>query len=469
MSTSLKETLKKRILEDVIRSCRDEKNYKVLVLDNLATKIVSSCCKMVDIFSENIMIIEDLHKSRQQLQKREAIYFLTPTDESISLLLKDFVNKSPDKVQYKAAHLFFTDKVPDELFQEITESAIARYVKTFKEVNIAFIASENRIFDLNQGDSLIQTYSTGNEGSIAANNSLERIADQLSTVCATLNEYPSVRWYRNSSNWSNMYQTDHCERLANLVQQKLNSFKADDPEIGESSEKHKSQLIILDRSFDTITPLLHELTYQAMVLDLVTNSGKSSTDIYTYNKRQNGQEQVVQIPLDEEDELWVKNRHKHIAEVLNNLQKGISEFSKNKKMSTSNGKTPGINELKDIVRKMPQYQKECAAFGCHQMLAQDSMDKYNNGIEELVKVEQDLATGTDTSYNRIREPMRGMIPILTNENSDVKDKVRLILLFILFKGGISPDALNTLFFGWGLFLASGICRKKLWPKGFSQL
>ena len=58
---------------------------------------------------------------------------------------------------------------------------------------------------------------------------IDRIAEQLSTVCASLGEYPSVRIFK-PPNASDPH-FEKVERLANLVVTKMNSYKADDPNL----------------------------------------------------------------------------------------------------------------------------------------------------------------------------------------------------------------------------------------------
>ena len=53
------------------------------MLDSLATRMVSACCKMHEVMAEGITLVEDLSKMREPLPQLDAIYLITPTTEVI--------------------------------------------------------------------------------------------------------------------------------------------------------------------------------------------------------------------------------------------------------------------------------------------------------------------------------------------------------------------------------------------------
>ena len=407
--------------------------WKVLVVDEPGMKVISAAVGMYDIMEQQVSVVESLEKKRARFPDMAAIYLLAPTEDSIGRLLAEFADKT--KVLYgKAIFVYFLGPVPKNLMNELKQcKQLLKRLKGMAEVNTNFLVKEGRAFTLDIYDPFAALY-RGNKLEIIA-------AEKLVTLCATLNEYPFIRYNQES-------QT--CSSLASIFKLKMDRFVGSNPSWWyhgsgncpfSNVEKDRSTVLLLDRKSDCLTPLMHDFTYQAMVNDLLNIYG----DKITYKAESQDNPQIKEdkdVLLNDKDKLWVEMRGEHIAKVIEVLSGRIREVVNS---STSNvnrnkkGSNMSLAQLASALKELPEYREVMSKLSQHMNIAHECMDKLKRDkLLDLGDVEQTFATGKDDEGNNVplNETIRRCESSMLNIR-DPKDRLRLLLIATISQGGLT--------------------------------
>ena len=365
--------------------------WKVLVMDEQATRIISAALTMYDIMEQRVTIVESLELNRAPFPEMDVLYFCSPTKDAIQRIVDDF-EETP---RYGPVHLFFTDAVGGEEFALLQSSnKLISRVKTLKELSLEFLAAEANAFHLDLKSCLPALYGTDPSPMLR-----NIIARKLSTMCISLNEHPAIRYQGNSI---------HAKAIAQGVNEYIKAYKRANPKVsfnGDDAhdERERGQLLILDRTFDPLAPLMHEYTYQSMVYDLIGIEGDNQIEYYSTNNK--GQTEQKKALLGEHDDLWVEYRHQHIAKVIDSLKVRMNDIVQNNAgaaLAKKSGADMKITAMADAVKSLPEYQQIMARLGQHVAIAQLCMDSFTKQkLIDVAELEQKASTGCDDAGSSV--------------------------------------------------------------------
>ncbi|KAL7578402.1 hypothetical protein ACA910_012799 [Epithemia clementina (nom. ined.)] len=434
----LRRLVQKRILDDVFGSAGEKHpGWKVLIVDEPAMKVISAAVGMYEIMERKVTIVESIDKKRAPFPDMAAIYLLEPRKKSVSKLIEDF---SGDKILYgDSVFIYFLGRLSDSLLDQIKNcKELLKRIKGLVEINVDFLTKEERAFTLDMKSAFTSFY-----GEKKSSSTESKLVDRLVTVCATLNEYPHIRYPESSKLGT---------RVAKLFHKKMDEFVAQNPSwwyhggpsksSGSGTAKaERGTLLLLDRASDCLTPLMHDFTYQPMVHDLLKMDGDCIT-FKNESASDPSKSEDKDVLLDERDRLWVELRGKHIAAVIETLSNRIRDI-----MNSSSGKNLGgkgesgqmsISQMASALKALPEYREVMSKLAQHMHLSHECMDVFKKqNLLELSELEQTLATGKDDEGRSpsVSELMDQVDNALIKMKSS-KDRLRLFLIATISQGGL---------------------------------
>ena len=399
--------LMKDLIEDTIKNNSEESLFTLLIVDKFSSEILSSLLKVSDLLNKGILSIELINNKRNKFPNYNAIYFLSPSNESCNLLVNDF--NDLDNPSYNKIFLFFTHKLPENLLEKITTEGIIQHTVLIKEFNLSFTIYDENIFNLNFKSGLkIFKLNFDEEEKM-----IKILSHRIFTVLSILNIYPFIQ-YQNDSKL--------CLKLGNELQ-----FILDNNNI-LNNKKKESILLLTDRSIDSSSPLLHNDNYLSLCNDLLNIKNMNNIEV---NKD-------TIIKLSKEDELWNKLKLMNISSVFDELLKYF-EIYKNKDNNNLSF-IEMINYLKELINRQNQNCKlniSKVELLINQLyLAEKIKNKYkDNNIHELIEFERNFL------LNEINSDIISKI-FEIKKNISKEDYLRLLLILYINNNNTFKDIFN---------------------------
>ncbi|KAL3321200.1 vacuolar protein sorting-associated protein 45 [Cichlidogyrus casuarinus] len=236
---------------------------------------------------------------------------------------------------------------------------------------------------------------------------LTRSTEVITSVLLSLKKVPIIR-YQHSS--------DAARQLAESVR----STVAREAALFDFRQTNsKITILILDRVFDPVTPLLNQWTYEAMIHELI---GIRHNRVSIFGPAQTESKDIVLSA--ESDDFFKANQYSNFGEIGLAIKTLVDEFQASSKLVEPKS-VESIQDLKKFFDNYPAFRKASGTVETHVTLMTElSRIVREHALLDVSEAEQQLVCQDDhsASLNRIRS-------LLTDPRVRLTDAVRLVLLY----------------------------------------
>ncbi|KAI9336139.1 Sec1-like protein [Obelidium mucronatum] len=442
-TTSLKD-LVRTILESVIFDEIKKKNIppgqSILITDEASDAILTNAnCTLNELLNLEKL---QLNATRTEKADTAAVYFLTPSLENADKVIEDSYKRL-----YSSAFFFLTH-ASDEFYEKTADRFPHGYVNGFVELaNIEWIPLESRVFLTNTEHTLHDLYFTQSAADL--NENIAFYAKEFQSALCAMNIDPIIK-YHDPSDSQKSLSARFAYALKRQIEHYKVSIKEDHDEVYPAPTPYDqmgpSTVVIVDRSFDLISPLVHSLTYQSAAhdlfdLELVDQKGLGGKNIVFKLKSEDDETNEKLVVLDESSSVFNNLRHVFLSQAIEQVTAKIKE------LSDFVAPTNDIAALGERVFQATDHLllKEQLARASDFLSLLLTKIKDEKNLMDVLKTEQDLATGAKSDGVALkREKAISKLKELFELLLDDDDKWRVLLLFVLTFGHINEKDFQEL-------------------------
>lgn len=427
ISYNIRNNLKRFFLDDLIGKTphlgrgRDIKNT-LLILDDKTTRVLDSFMGVIDLVEAGIIGIEKLSAKRKRFSKFHAIYFIEPSEESITFMLNDFFDERTIKDEkgknvkqegplYDFVHVVFCNKIDEMDLEKLTTNKNFVYACiSMRQVNMDILTIDENLYSLEfkKEDKLMNKEISEKQEKIVL-----ELVNQAMSVYTLIKKVENVQIIYHKGGAAEKFVVDFKIKTQKMIN-KVFKNKTDE----EMKEEFAPVFfVVINRGFDMLSPFLREMTYSGLYFNLLQQTEhKLKFEIESEKNMMIERE----ARLNETDPLWLNYKYQQFPDAMAEVSKSYQTFV------NQNSKQKGgtINEMVNNLRSLPQFKEFIKDYSKHLNNMMNITKAYKEqNFRTVFEYEQGIATGQSKLGEKISfsDIKRKNIP-----NPD--DRIRLALI-----------------------------------------